>query len=438
MRISSWQRLAPRSAAACAAASSSSFGMVRSALVRSLRDMGIARLTVVQEEALALSLGGRDDQIVVAQTGSGKTLIFMLPLLQRLAEMAETMEETAHDANAPRALVLAPTAALALQHLSTARNLTKEIPNLVVESLAQLDGMNTSGGSAESSSQPSVRMATLLVGTPAQLLGSRLALEAIRNVSMVALDECDALLCGGNYEDGLSTIGEGLLEALPASAQYLLVTAHLTAAHEATLSSRFPAARRLAQATESGRRGTLVPTLRQRFEYLRKSADRDQVALRVLRDASDDPVLAAGTSMVFCRDAAATERLHKLIEGSIPELKPLLLASTEHDAPIGLTSGLGSDPLSDPLVAFRRGEAKVLICTYAAARGLDFPLVRHVLLRDMPTEVTGYVHCVGRTARRGAGGTVTCLVESNHEAERVRHLMQEVHALQKAPRIAFD
>lgn len=200
----SLQRLAQRSAAGASAAKPEDFGDLRPELVHALRDMGISRLNAVQAEALTLSLSGHADQIVVAQTGSGKTLIFLLPLLQRLAEMAEATEAVAQGPAAPHAIVLAPTAALAMQHASIAQQLATELPSITVESLARLQSESASGRSDECPGRDSSRPARLLVGTPKQLLGSR---EAHGTASMVALDECDALLCGRNFQTGLSATG---------------------------------------------------------------------------------------------------------------------------------------------------------------------------------------------------------------------------------------
>ena len=73
----------------------------------------------------------------------------------------------------------------------------------------------------------------------------------------------------------------------------------------------------------------------------------------------------------------------------------------------------------------------MLVCSDGVARGLDLPHVVHVLMHDMPVETASYVHCVGRTARRGRTGRVSCLVQSSAEVGRYRHL----HALQPAERL---
>mmetsp|Transcript_29852 Transcript_29852/g.95505 ORF Transcript_29852/g.95505 Transcript_29852/m.95505 type:complete len:114 (-) Transcript_29852:87-428(-) len=89
---------------------------------------------------------------------------------------------------------------------------------------------------------------------------------------------------------------------------------------------------------------------------------------------------------------------------------------------------------AEAVARFASGEARALVCTAAAARGLDFPRVRHVLLFDMPKDVAGFVHSAGRTARRGKEGLVTCLVESGAEVGRFRQL----HALLPARALEFS
>lgn len=87
----------------------------------------------------------------------------------------------------------------------------------------------------------------------------------------------------------------------------------------------------------------------------------------------------------------------------------------------------------DALAAIRERRTSLLVCTGMAARGLDLSDLRHVILFDVPTDVAGYVHSAGRTARRGRDGLVTCLVESHAQAGQFRQL----HALQQAPRLQF-
>merc|ERR1712107_825247 len=87
--------------------------------------------------------------------------------------------------------------------------------------------------------------------------------------------------------------------------------------------------------------------------------------------------------------------------------------------------------------AFREGNAQVLVATDGAARGLDFPSLRHVIMYDTPSDVTAFVHCAGRTARRGNTGLVTCLVEAG-SADQFQFDGKTLHALKDAPQLSFS
>lgn len=164
--------------------------------------------------------------------------------------------------------------------------------------------------------------------------------------------------------------------------------------------------------------------------------------VKVLSESAADAWLRDGSTLVFCKDLHAVETVAALLAGSMPELNPGLL----HEE-------LKEDDRAAVLAKFRvvcggsRGDdseegderrdgaesARLLVCTSLAARGLDFPNLRHVVLYDVPKDITAFVHSAGRTARRGKIGLVTCLVRNAHDVGRYKHL----HALQDAPKLHF-
>lgn len=410
---------------------------VRPALAAVLRE-GLAATApnAMQKEVLAPALSGRDI-LLQSQTGSGKTLAFLLPLIERLAHAPDSPESSALG---PTALLLAPTAVLAEQHAGSARMLAAVlIPPLDV------------GCDTESSCAPDPRMSPprLLVATPGALRRLLASGEVGRawaaRLSVVAVDECDAVLCGGAYDDALTHGACELLSALPSTAQYLLSTAYLTLHHELALSRRFRQAVRVAEPTDAGKPTVMVPTLRQVFHYLGPGADRAAALLSALRAADADAWLCEGTTMVFCHPSSAVF-VHTQLEAQMPHLAPALLildqprsvpAEAEDHSTVDAQGDQGSAvgaAHASSVADFVAGRARVLVCTAAAARGLDFPALRHVVLYDMPTDVAGFVHSAGRTARRGSRGLVTCLVQSEEEVGRFRDL----HGLLPARALDFS
>ena len=185
---------------------------VSEALAEGLARLGVRTPNAVQAEALPLAVSGRD-VLVVSQTGSGKTLMFMLPILQRLTASAEAAFGASCD---PTAVVLAPTAALASQHMVVARQLAAGLPTPpTIGSLESLDLDRLDAEGAGSPRSRSRSRARLLIGTPecwlarADLgLGSSSASRS-RLVS-VAIDEVDAVLFESEHSEALSGTGFGL------------------------------------------------------------------------------------------------------------------------------------------------------------------------------------------------------------------------------------
>lgn len=412
-------------------ASADGFGAyVQPQIAAALREnFSISAPNAMQREVLVPALSGQDI-LLQAQTGSGKTLAFLLPLIERLARASAAKQGS----QLHTALVLAPTQVLVEQHAKTARSLVASLePALHV-------GMETDFSAAlvDDASSPQ-----LLVSTPRALLRrlalGKAALQWMSQLVVVAFDECDALLCGSAYDDKLTDEAVQLLSLVPTSSQCLLATAYLSMQHELALGRRFRHAIRVAEPSAAGKPTVMVPTLRQVFNYMGPDADRNAALVSSLRSAEVDPWLQGGTTMVFCESASALS-VHAHLSAAMPHLKPSLLIDDVVDL-----RGDSGDPHrqgrkesvmrpESAISEFIAGRSRVLVCTGVAARGLDFPALRHVVLYDMPTSVAGFVHSAGRTARRGSRGLVTCLVESEEEVGR----FQDLHALLPARALDFS
>ena len=240
---------------------------------------------------------------------------------------------------------------------------------------------------------------------------------------MLAIDEADLLLCAPAVDrDVLREERDKTEEVLAATkggqCQLFLAMAHLSNEREEELVSRFP------HAQQVGHVGVLVPTLRQCFHYFK--GDKDAKLLWVLREAEkEDPEPMAGATMIFCSWPDTAERLRRALCEAKPGYKPLAL----HEG----------TPLQDKgeiAREFREGSAEILLTTDMAARGLDFPRVRHVVLYDAPVDATAFVHSAGRTARRGSTGLVTCIIEGG-DAVREHVDGKIFHALLDGPKLTF-
>jgi len=390
-------------------------GLVCEDLARALRALGVVSPNSIQADAIPLALSGRD-VMTVAQTGSGKTLVFLLPILQRLCEeAAAAAAEVPAGAGGgeaacwPSALVLAPTADLAHQIAQVASRLCAG---------CGLAGAVLAVGDVGAEAAPKARVA---VGTPDGLLEG-VARGALRlgRVRTVAIDEADSVLLESGHSCCQAEADDLLrrLEEQPEPPQVLLTMAHLRSDREDALVRRFPALQQVRHT------GVLVPTLRQVHHYYR--GDRGAKLLFVLKEALADEFLSGGGTLVFCATPQDVEDVLALLEDKLPSCLPR-----------ALHSGTEPQARAEALRDFRGGRVRLLATTDAAARGLDLPNLRHVVMWDVPPDTTAWVHVAGRTARRGQEGLVTCLVHADQQ-RKYQWDFQNHHALKPAEQLRFE
>ena len=335
-------------------------------MLKSVSHMGYGEPTPIQRGAIPPALAGRD-VVGLAQTGSGKTAAFGLPLVQGLLR-----ENDAPAARSVRALVLAPTRELAGQIVAVLRGLTIGLPfrvNLVV-------GGASIGGQARALE----RGTDILVATPGRLLDlAERGSVRLDSVRQLVLDEADQMLDMGFIHD-LKKIAK------------LLGTPRRTMLFSATMPKEIESlAERFVSdpvRVEVDAPGKPVDRIEQSVHFA-DTADKAVLLTERLQDelhASRD-----ARALVFCRTKRGAERLMKKLAGEGLE------AASIH--------GNKSQAQRDRALAqFRAGKCQVLVATDVAARGIDVPGVTHVYNYELPNVPEAYVHRIGRTARAGADG----------------------------------
>ena len=329
-------------------------------LVRAVADEGYEHPTPIQQEAIPLALAGRD-VIGSAQTGTGKTAAFLLPILQRLANGPEGVL---------RALVLVPTRELADQVLESARAYGRHVP---VSATAVYGGVGM-----EPQTRALARGVDIVVATPGRLLDhiGRGHLDFSR-LEVLVLDEADRML-----DMGFAPDVRRILEVLPAERQTLLFSATISADVD-----------RLAQramqghaSVEIGRRAAPAEGIEHVVIGMDKLRKRDVLA-RILG------VKPEGRTLVFTRTKYGADKLVTFLR-------------REGIPAHALHGDKAQSHRQRTLEAFRRGGAgsDILIATDIAARGIDVDDIRMVVNYDVPTDPEVYVHRVGRTARAGQKG----------------------------------
>ncbi|MER6994178.1 DEAD/DEAH box helicase [Streptomyces sp. NPDC000410] len=329
---------------------------------------------------LPVALSGTD-VIGQAKTGTGKTLGFGLPLLERVTVPADVEAGRAKPeqlTDTPQALVVVPTRELCTQ-------VTNDL--LTAGKVRNVRVLAIYGGRAYEPQVEALKKGVdVVVGTPGRLLD--LAGQKKLNLSHVkalVLDEADEMLDLGFLPDV-----EKIIQLLPAKRQTMLFSATMPGA-VIGLARRYMSQPTHIRATAPDDQGATVANITQRV-YRAHSMDKPEMVARILQ-AED-----RGLAMIFCR----TKRTAADI--------------AEQLARRGFASGavhgdLGQGAREQALRAFRNGKVDVLVCTDVAARGIDVEGVTHVINYQSPEDEKTYLHRVGRTGRAGATGTAVTLVD---------------------------
>jgi ATP-dependent RNA helicase RhlE len=348
-------------------------------IVRPLDEAGYTTPTPIQRQAIPALLEGRD-LIGVAETGTGKTLAFLLPIFQRL-------EPGQRDA---QALVVCPTRELAQQVAAEAERFGGQ---LGVRTVVAYGG--TSSGDQK---RQLAAGCDLIVGTPGRLLDFlNSAWLSVRRLRTVVLDEADRML-----DMGFITDVDAILRKAPMSRQTLL------------FSATFPEEiRRLAQ------RYMFHPQIVRMHEGTRVTQNVEHVVYPVEESKKDRlliEILAREKPKKFLVFTATREGTSQLA---------LVLRRQGHEV-ISLSSLLSQANRERALAAFRKGECTALVATDVAARGLDVTGIDLVVNYDVPLQPQDYVHRVGRTGRAELTGRAITLVtpEDEHRAERIEKLLR--------------
>src|SRR3954471_15084476 len=332
---------------------------------------GYTTMTPIQAKAIPLVLAGRDI-MGAAQTGTGKTAAFSLPLLHKmLPHENASMSPARHPV---RALVITPTRELADQ---VADNITGYASHSKLRVAVVFGGIDMKPQTLQLKQGVEV-----LVATPGRLLDHIEAKNCVLNqVEYVVLDEADRMLDIGFLPDL-----QRILSYLPKARQTLLFSATFS-----------PEIKRLANSylqdpvtVEVARANATATNVEQRF-YSVTDDDKRNVVRQVLKDR------AITQALVFVNSKLGAARLARTFERD------------------GMrTSALHGDKSQDErlkaLASFKKGEVDVLVCTDVAARGLDIADLPAVFNFDVPFNAEDYVHRIGRTGRAGASGLAVTLV----------------------------
>ncbi|MEL3951811.1 DEAD/DEAH box helicase, partial [Streptomyces sp. LNU-CPARS28] len=345
-----------------------------------LEAVGIINPFPIQEMTLPVALSGTD-VIGQAKTGTGKTLGFGLPLLERVTVPADVEAGRATPeqlTEAPQALVVVPT-----------RELCQQVTNdlLTAGKARNVRVLAIYGGRAYEPQVEALKKGIdVVVGTPGRLLdlaGQRKL--NLKHVKCLVLDEADEMLDLGFLPDV-----EKIINMLPVKRQTMLFSATMPGA-VIGLARRYMSQPTHIRATAPDDEGHTVANTAQ-FVYRAHSMDKPEMVSRILQADG------RGLAMIFCRTKRTAADIAEQLERR------------------GFASGavhgdLGQGAREQALRAFRNGKVDVLVCTDVAARGIDVEGVTHVINYQSPEDEKTYLHRIGRTGRAGASGTAITLVD---------------------------
>jgi ATP-dependent RNA helicase RhlE len=344
-------------------------------IVQAVRDAGYTEPTPIQVAAIPLISAGHDI-IGIAQTGTGKTAAFVLPILMKLAESKQTVTQAYDGARnrqsgsdrGPRALVVAPTRELVVQIEENVRAYAKHLP---------LRMATVFGGVSERPQIEALRSGVdLVVATPGRLID--LMEQRVANLSAVeflVLDEADRML-----DMGFLPPIRRIVKALPQKRQTLMFSASLSREIE-ELTHQFQRSPRIVQI---GRRANPVEAITQ-LAYEVPPHLKSALLLHLLGDSKFDTVL------VFTRTKRGADKIARRLESSG------IKTGTIH-------SNRSQNQRLRALKDFKSGAVRVLVATDIAARGIDVDGISHVVNYDFPMHSEDYVHRIGRTGRAHAIG----------------------------------
>jgi len=344
-----------------------------------LAEDGIITAFPIQEQTLPLALGG-SDLIGQAKTGTGKTLGFGIPALQRLVAPSDDEWASFPDAKKgkPQALVIVPTRELALQ---VATDLEKAGRHRGVRVLCLY------GGRAYEPQVESLQQGVeVVVGTPGRLID--LAKQGhlnLKHVATLILDEADEMLDMGFLPDV-----ERLVALVPPVRQTMLFSATMPGQIVA-LARRYMTQPTHIRASDPNDAGSTVDAIEQHV-WRAHSLDKQELIARALQAEG------RGLTIIFCR----TKRNAQKVADDLTE-RGFAAAAVHGD--------LGQGAREQALRAFRNGKVDVLVATDVAARGIDVADVTHVINWECPEDDKTYLHRIGRTGRAGNSGVAITLVD---------------------------
>jgi ATP-dependent RNA helicase DeaD len=349
-------------------------------IVQAVEDLGFTKPTPIQEKAIPALINTESDILALAQTGTGKTAAFGLPIIHRIDKNGKGVQ----------ALVLSPTRELCMQITRDLENYSAKIKNFKTVAVY-------GGASIVNQLQDLKKGAHIVVGTPGRTLDliKRKALD-ISKIQWLVLDEADEMLNMGFQEDL-----DAILETSPVNKKVLLFSATMPAEIQRIANTYMKEPLEISV----GKRNQGAENVRHEF-YMVQARDR-YAALKRIADIYPNIY-----GIVFCRTRMETKEV----------ADKLIADGYNADALHGDLSQAQRDSVMN---RFRTKNLQLLVATDVAARGLDVNNLSHVINYNLPDDLEAYVHRSGRTGRAGKNGISVSIIHTR-DARKIKDLQKMV------------
>lgn len=360
-------------------------------ILKAIEELGYVAPMPVQEQVIPYLLGNNNDVVALAQTGTGKTAAYGLPILQKVAATLQATDKSdSQEGSRPKALVLAPTRELCLQITDDLKSYSKYIEGLHILAVY-------GGASIETQIRQLKKGIQVVVATPGRLVDlMERGVAKLNEVENVILDEADEMLSMG-FSESIDTI----LAQIPAERNTLLFSATMSKEIERISKNYLHDAKEIVV----GSRNEGAENVNHIY-YLVQAKDKYNALKRV---ADFYPEIYA---IIFCRTRLETQEIaDKLIsDGYNAESLHGELSQAQRDLTMN---------------KFRHHNIQLLVATDVAARGLDVENLTHVINYGLPDDIESYTHRSGRTGRAGKTGTSICIIHVK-EKNKVKAIEKQI------------
>ena len=337
-------------------------------LLKALSDLEFVYPTPIQEQAFSVIMSGKN-VVGIAQTGTGKTLAYLLPILRQLSFSKQ---------RDPRVLILAPTHELVIQIWDEIKKLTE---------YSGLRSLGVFGGTSMNKQKQAVYDGCdILIATPGRLLDLAYSgVLSFKSIQKLVIDEVDEML-----SLGFRTQLNNVLDMLPSKKQNLLFSATLTEDVEELIKKHFTYAQRI----EITPHGTPIEKIKQLAFHIPNFNSKTNLLEIILEDEALQKVL------IFVKTKKMADRLFEQITSKYPDMIGVIHSNKAHNTRMNAVRN------------FENGTHRILIATDVIARGMDIQDVTHIINFDLPEAQGDYIHRIGRTGRADKDGVAISFINN--------------------------